>query len=127
MQRLKAVVISGHFNDWRSKITADDVATSYLLHPDEDFYNWDILHRFTHVELIAMTAPRPMCIEFGERDGITSPAWTAYAWQQVRDIEAHCGRSGRVELARFDGVHEIHGVQSFDFLDRHLRPTPRAR
>ena len=127
VQRLRAIVVSGHFNDWRSKITADNVATSYLLHPDEDFYNWDILHRFSHVELIMMTAPHPVCIEFGERDGITSPAWTAYAWQQVREIETHFGRSDRVTLARFDGVHEVHGTESFNFLNHHLRPARDAR
>ena len=51
--RLKSVIVSGHFNDWRSKISSDATRTSYLLHPDEDFFNWDVLHRFTHPELIA--------------------------------------------------------------------------
>ncbi len=122
VDRLKVIVPSGHFNDWRSKITADDTSTSYLLHPDEDFYNWDILHRFTHVELIAMMAPRPVCIEFGQRDGITTPAWTAYAWNQLVAVRDHLGLADRIELAHYDGVHEIHGVETFDFLDRFLRP-----
>ena len=86
------VVVSGHFNDWRSKITSDATPTSYLCHPDEDFYNWDVLHRFTHVELVAMMAPRPVCIEFGRRDGITTPEWTAYAWRQLAaDRSDHLG------------------------------------
>src|SRR5262249_6684503 len=51
--RITATVISGHFNDWESKITSDRIATSYLRHPDEDFSNWDVLHRFTHPELVA--------------------------------------------------------------------------
>jgi len=122
LDRLAATVVSGHFNDWRSKITTDQKATSYLRHPDEDFYNWDILHRFTHPELIAMTAPRPACIEFGERDGITTPEWTAYAWKQVVAIRDHLGLTDRIQLAHYDGVHEIHGVETFDFLDRFLMP-----
>ncbi len=120
--RLAATVISGHFNDWRSKITNDTRRTSYLWHPDEDFYNWDILHRFTHPELIAMIAPRPACVEFGERDGITTPEWTAYAWKQVRAWRDPLGLADRIELAHFDGVHEIHAVGAVDFLDRFLRP-----
>jgi dienelactone hydrolase len=120
-ERLAAVVVSGHFNDWRSKITADTVATSYLLHPDEDFYNWDILHRFTHVELVAMDAPRPVCIEYGTRDGITTPEWTAYAWKQLAAVRDHLGLSGRIILAQFDGVHEVRGEESFGFVDRFLR------
>ncbi|HUT92011.1 MAG TPA: prolyl oligopeptidase family serine peptidase [Thermoguttaceae bacterium] len=121
--RLAATVISGHFNDWRSKITNDTLHTSYLWHPDEDFYNWDILHRFTHVELVAMIAPRPACIEFGERDGITTPEWTAYAWKQVVGWRDPLGLADRITLAHYDGVHEIHAVEAIDFLDRFLRPT----
>ena len=51
--RLRFTAISGHFNDWRVKITSEEKPTSFLLHPDLDFYNWDVLDRFTHVELIA--------------------------------------------------------------------------
>jgi dienelactone hydrolase len=120
--RLAATVISGHFNDWRSKITNDTLHTSYLWHPDEDFYNWNILHRFTHAELVAMIAPRPACVEFAERDGITTPEWTAYAWKQVCAWRDRLGLADRIELAHFDGVHEIHAVQAVDFLDRFLRP-----
>ena len=121
--RLAAVVISGHFNDWRSKITDDTRQTSYLWHPDEDFYNWDILHRFAHPELIAMTAPRPACVEFAQRDGITTPEWTAYAWKQVVRWRDHWGLTDRVELVHFDGVHEIQAIGTTDFLDRFLRPS----
>ena len=122
LERLAPVVISGHFNDWRQKITSVKEATSYLRHPDEDFYNWDILHRFTHPELIAMIAPRPVCVEYGTHDGITTPRWTASAWRQVAAIRAHLGLATRIELARYDGVHEVHGVATFDFVDRFLRP-----
>ncbi len=121
-ERLAAVVVSGHFNDWRSKITTDSTPTSYLLHPDEDFYNWDVLHQFTHVELVLMTAPRPVCIEYGRRDGITTPEWTAYAWKQLCALRDRLGLADRIVMAEFDGVHEVHGVESFEFLDRTLLP-----
>jgi hypothetical protein len=121
--RLAATVISGHFNDWRTKITNGTMRTSYLWHPDEDFYNWNILHRFTHPELIAMIAPRPVCVEFGERDGITTPEWTAYAWKQVVAWRDHFGFPDRIMLDHFDGRHEIHAVGAVDFLDRFLRPS----
>lgn len=121
-ERLAASVISGHFNDWRTKITNDTMRTSYLWHPDEDFYNWDVLRRFTHPELVAMIAPRPVCVEFGQRDGITTPEWTAYAWKQVVAWRDPLGLADRISLAHFDGVHEIHAVEAVDFLDRFLRP-----
>jgi dienelactone hydrolase len=122
VDRVSPIVVSGHFNDWRSKITSDATPTSYLRHPDEDFYNWDVLHRFTHPELIAMMAPRAVCIEFGRRDGITTPEWTAYAWKQLAAIRDHLGLKDRIRLAEFDGVHEVHGVEAFAFVDEFLGP-----
>lgn len=113
--RLKTVIVSGHFNDWRTKITNEEKSTSYLLHPDEDFYNWDVLHRFTHVELIAAMAPRPVLVEFAHRDSTTFPEWHERAWAKVRSM-AHASRD------HFDGVHEIHGLGAFDFLRRWARP-----
>jgi dienelactone hydrolase len=125
IDRLAATICSGNFNDWRSKITSDEVNTSYLRHPDEDMYFWNALNRFTHPELIAMSSPRPFCIEFGTRDGITSPAWTAYAWKQTQALFDHIGRPDRILLAEFEGRHEIKATETFEFLDRWLMPENR--
>jgi dienelactone hydrolase len=125
IDRLAATVCSGNFNDWRSKITSDEVNTSYLRHPDEDMYFWNGLNRFTHPELIAMAAPRPFCIEFGTRDGITSLAWTAYAWKQTQALFDHFGRRDRILMAEFEGRHEIKGTETFEFLDRWLMSEDR--
>jgi cephalosporin-C deacetylase-like acetyl esterase len=126
--RLKAVVVSGHFNDWRSKITSESIGTSYLFHPDEDFYNWDVLHRFTHVELVLAMSPRPVAIEWGRRDAVTPPEWLSYAWGQLAALRDRLDLRKTIVLAEFDGVHEIHGTQTFPFLDRCLRdrqpPSP---
>ena len=115
-------IISGNFNDWRTKITSDEKNTSYLRHPDEDMSSWNCLNRFTHPELIAMMIPRPVAIEYGNRDGITTPEWTAYAWNQTKKIRDHLGQTDRIQLFEFDGPHEIHGIETFKFLDRWLKP-----
>ncbi len=120
--RLKATVISGHFNDWRRKLTDEGERTSYLLHPDEDFYNWNVLPRFSHVELLASFYPRAVMVEFAQHDATTFPAWHERAWSEVAEIAAAWRASDRLVRDRFDGVHEVHGVGAFDFLDRWLRP-----
>lgn len=122
MDRLAVTICSGNFNDWRTKITSDELNTSYLRHPDEDMYFWNALHRFTHPELIVMTAPRPFCIEFGTRDGITTPEWTAYGWKQTKELYDHIGMRDRVLMAEFEGRHEIKAEATFEFLDRWLKP-----
>ncbi len=120
IKRLSLSIVSGNFNDWRTKITSDELNTSYLRHPDEDMYSWNCLNRFTHPELIAMASPRPVCIEFGRRDGITTPEWTAYAWKQTEKIRDHLNQMDRITIEEFDGPHEIHGVETFEFLDKWL-------
>lgn len=120
--RIRAVVISGHFNDWRAKITNEELGTSYLFHPDEDFYNWNVLNRFTHVELIAAMYPRPVMVEFADRDATTTPEWHERAWREVERVARAWGAENRIARDVFHGVHEIGGAGTFAFLDRWLRP-----
>ncbi len=123
--RIKLSVISGHFNDWCTKITNDQNPTSYLRYQDADFYNWNVLNRFTHLELIAAMYPRPVCVEFGEHDPTTTPEWHAAAWRQVKAWKAEWGLGGteaRVVQVHYEGVHEVHGVGTISFLNRWLRP-----
>ena len=133
--RIKASVISGHFNDWRMKLTFEDhetapnlqgYQTSYLKWQDADFYNWNVLNRFTHAELIAAHWPTPVFVEFGDGDTTTTPAWHQRAWKPVADY-AHAwgldGLTGNTVQEHFDGVHQIHGIGSFEFLQRWLRPN----
>ncbi|MDW8355703.1 MAG: hypothetical protein RMK57_14360 [Bryobacterales bacterium] len=120
--RLRATVVSGHFNDWRRKITNEVERTSYLLHVDEDFFNWDVLHRFTHVELLAAFYPRAVLVEFALRDGTTFPPWHERAWSEVAAVARAWEAEDRIVRDRFEGRHEIHGIGAFEFLDRWLRP-----
>jgi cephalosporin-C deacetylase-like acetyl esterase len=123
--RIKLNVISGHFNDWRTKITDEESSASYLRYQDADFYNWNVLNQFTHVELIAAMAPRPVCVEFGERDQTTTPEWHGRAWQQVEAWKKAAGFDGleeKVVEAHYEGIHEIHGIGTVAFLNRWLRP-----
>ena len=123
--RIKLNIISGHFNDWRTKITDEKSPESYLRYQDADFYNWNVLNRFTHVELIAAMAPRPVCVEFGEHDPTTTPEWHDRAWQQVEAWKKAAGFGGLTEKvveAHYEGIHEIHGIGTIAFLNRWLRP-----
>ena len=99
--RLKLTIISGHFNDWRTKITNETERTSYLRHPDEDFFNWDVLRRFTHLELTAAMYPRPVMVEFAERDGTL---WKA----DVVELFIDADRNGRVDTwTSMDGTRPL--------------------
>ncbi|MBM3727814.1 MAG: hypothetical protein FJW40_20625 [Acidobacteria bacterium] len=124
--RIRATVVSGHFNHWTTKIISERETTSYLRHPDEDFYNWNVLNRLTHTELLAAFFPRPVMVEFALHDGTTFPAWHEQAWAEA--AQAAKAWNAPIVRDRFIGVHEIHGIGAFDFLDRWLRPAqPSSR
>lgn len=125
--RLRLTVISAFFNDWRTMITdTTRFGSSYWSLPDEDFYNWNVLNRFAHTELIAAMWPRPVCIEYGSEDPVTSPAWPKRAWKEVKALMDSWGMDDKIVDDDFVGPHAIHGIGTFFFLDRWLRPESPA-
>lgn len=125
--RLKVAGISAFFNDWRTMITdTTRFGASYWSLPDEDFYNWNVLNRFTHRELIAAMWPRPVCIEYGSEDPVTTPVWHQRAWNEVKALMQAWGMDNKIVDDDFMGPHAIHGIGTFLFLDRWLRPERPA-
>ena len=121
--RLKLAVISAHFNDWQTMLTdTKRYGDSYWTLPDEDFYNWNVLNRFVHTQLIAAMWPRPVCIEYGSGDPVTTPEWHERAWKEVKAFGDSWDMQDKLVDDRFNGDHAIHGIGTFFFLDRWLRP-----
>lgn len=126
--RLKFTIISAYFNDWRVMLTdTTRLGQSYWSLPDEDFYNWNVLNRFTHTELIAAMWPRPVGIEWGLHDPVTPPAWHRQAWKDVKTFVDAWGLDDKIVDDDFIGPHTIHGIQTFFFIDRWLRPERSAK
>jgi dienelactone hydrolase len=125
--RLNLTVISAFFNDWQTMLTDPTrQGDSYWSLPDEDFYNWNILNRFVHTEMIAAMWPRPVCIEYGSEDQVTTQEWHQRAWQEAKTFSQTWGMQGKIVDDRFLGPHSIHGIGTFFFLDRWLRPERAA-
>ena len=125
--RLKLAVISAHFNDWQTMLTdTERYGDSYWTLPDEDFYNWNVLNRFVHTQLIAAMWPRPVCIEYGSGDPVTTPEWHERAWKEVKAFGDSWDMQDKLVDDRFNGGHTIHGIGTFFFLDRWLRPERSA-
>jgi dienelactone hydrolase len=125
--RLSLTVISAHFNDWQTMLTdMERFGASYWTLPDEDFYNWNVLNRFDHTQLIAAMWPRPVCIEYGSDDQVTTPQWHERAWKEVKAFADSWGVNDKIVDDKFNGPHSIHGIGTFTFLDRWLRPERPA-
>ena len=120
--RFKVVICSGHFNDWQRKTTDLSFKPScYLYHPDEDMYNHGLMERLDHVDLAVLCAPRPFAVEAGLQDGVFKMEWVRSEFRRVKEIYRTFGKPENAQLFEFDGPHEVHGKDTFPFLDRWLR------
>jgi dienelactone hydrolase len=125
--RLRFTIISAYFSVLRLELTGTSPpGHSFWNQPDEDPFTWNTLNRFSDLELIAAMYPRPVCIEWGLNDGSTTPSWHRQAWKEVEAYSDAWNVSDRIEDDDFIGAHTVHGIQTFLFIDRWLRPERSA-
>ena len=86
---------------------------------------FDMGSTFNYAEMIALLAPRPFMVERGHWDGVAPDEWVAYEYAKVRWMCDTLGIGDRTEIEFFDGLHEINGKGTFEFLHKHLKwPKP---
>ena len=123
--RLKAVVVSGWFNDRVKKIVqykTEANPTPFITRAHRsEYYLPDLLDRFGDAELAWMIAPRPLLIEAGTKDNSVNIDFARQEFERVKMVYGRLGAADRAVFAPFEGPHQIHGLQSFPFLDKWLK------
>jgi hypothetical protein len=114
-------ICSGNFNDWIRKLISQEFTASYLYTAEWEMFEFDLGRTFNHAEMAYLMFPRPFMVERGHNDGVGLDAWVAYEFAKVRWLYANLGQSDRCQIEYFLGHHEIHGVGTIEFLQRHLR------
>ena len=114
------VICSGDFNDWVRKTTSIRDPFSYVGTGEYEIWEWNLASTFNYAEMAALIAPRPFMVERGHRDGVGIDEWVDYEYAKVRRLYADLKIPERTEIEHFDGPHEIHAVETFRFLHRHL-------
>ncbi len=122
--RIAASVVCAYFNDRTPKMVVSG-GSDYTAYIDTEELDKDIhgMLDFTDVELATLICPRPLLIEAGRRDGSCHWPMVESEFAKVREVYRKADFLEQVELDLHDGGHEIHGVRSFPFLDRWLRPS----
>ena len=122
--RIAASVVCAYFNDRTPKMVVSG-GNDYTAFIDTDELDKDVhgLLDFTDPELAELICPRPLLIEAGRRDGACHWRMVVSEFAKVRGLYGNSGVDERVELDLHDGGHEIHGLRSFPFLDRWLKPS----
>lgn len=113
-------ICSADFNDWARKIASTDAKYSFMFTIEWEMPYFDMGSTFNYNEMVALLAPRPFMVERGHGDGVAPDEWVAYEYAKVRRLYDALRIGDRTEIDVFDGLHEIHGKATFDFLERHL-------
>jgi dienelactone hydrolase len=120
LERYCLSICSADFNDWARKVASTNAKYSFMFTVEWEMPYFDLGSTFNYAEMAALMAPRPFMVERGHDDGVAPDEWVAYEYAKVRRLYDRLGLGDRTAIEVFNGVHEIHGQGTFDFLHRHL-------
>ena len=121
--RLAAVAVSGYFNQTAKKqFQFSTYSTAYIDTAEEYAFFPGFHAEFSDADLASLVAPRPLFIEAGTLDTAAYFKDGFIEFTRARDIYRRLGAGERLEFGLFRGVHLVHGIQAFRFLDRWLKP-----
>ena len=127
-QRFAACICSGDFNDWITKIATVDDGHGYIFTGEYEMPEWNMAHLASYAELANLMAPRAFMVERGHEDGVAPDEWVASEYAKVRRHYAKLNVDDQTTIEFFDGPHTIHGVGTYEFLQKHLKwPIEPAR
>ncbi len=114
-------ICSGDFNEWIWKNCSVRNTTSYMRTGEWEMFEFDLGSTFNYAEMSYLICPRPFMVERGHFDGCAPDEWVGYEFARTQRCYDLLGIGDRTEIEYFNGPHEIHGVGTCAFLDKHLR------
>ncbi len=93
---------------------------TYLDSKEDYAFFPNLANEFSDSDIASLICPRPFYIEQGSRDEVV---WWPMAKEQfdiVRGYYRRLGLEDRAQMEVFEGVHEMHGGGSIEFLKRWL-------
>ena len=118
-------ICSADFNDWARKVASTDAKYSFMFTIEWEMPYFNMGSTFNYSEAAALMVPRPFMVERGHGDGVAPDEWVAYEYAKVRRLYDTLRIGNRTEMEVFDGLHEINGKGTFQFLEKHLQwPKP---
>jgi dienelactone hydrolase len=112
-------ICSGDFYEW-VRYVASTSENSYMFTKEYEIPEWDLGHTFNYAEMAALIAPRPFMVERGNYDNPKIDQWVSYEFEKVRRHYDFIGLPERCRIEYFNDGHMIHGVGTFEFLDKFL-------
>ena len=120
LERYKAVVCSGDFNEMAWKNASIDWWRTFMYTGDYEMAEFRQGVTIGYAEMAAMICPRPFMVERGHNDMVGWDEWVAFEYAKVSRLYNKLRIPHLTEIEYFDGPHTIHGVGGYKFLHRHL-------
>jgi dienelactone hydrolase len=120
LERYALSICSADFNENTWKTTNVLNKYSYMILGTYDAYYFDAGNVANYGELATLMAPRPFMVERGHNDTVSIDEWVSHEYAKVRRLYEKLGIGDHTEIEFFNGLHEIHGVGTIEFLRRHL-------
>lgn len=111
--RIKVAVVSGYLCTFKDSI----LSIRHCI----DNYVPGILNYCEMYDIASLVAPRPLFVEHGVKDSIFPIEATKFAYERVKRVYDFLGVGDRLDKDFFEGVHEICGRKSYDFLVKWLK------
>src|SRR4051812_20800197 len=122
-RRIAACAISGHFNDLVPKMVMPSTNYTPFIETAEDYaFFYGHFLKFTDADVVSLICPRPVLVEQGRQDRVAHWRMSQKAFEPAKAIYDRLGIGERAVYSIFEGPHEIHGVEAFEFFDRWLKP-----
>ncbi|HTM50779.1 MAG TPA: M14-type cytosolic carboxypeptidase [Bryobacteraceae bacterium] len=120
-ERISAVVVNGHFNETVPKMLMRSPHYTAYLHTKEDYAFFpNLANEFSDSDIASLICPRALYIEQGARDPVVWYPMARKEFDVVHEYYRKLRIADRAVMEVFDGVHEIHGVNSVAFLEKWL-------
>jgi len=102
-------------------VTPSEHYTAFIQTPEDYSFFWKHAKLFTDADVVAMICPRPVFIEQGRQDRVAYWEKSQKAFAEVKAIYEKLGIGDRAQYSIFEGPHEIHGTEAFEFFDKWLK------
>jgi len=120
-RRVAACAISGHFNDLVPKMVTPSPHYTAFIETQEDYsFFYNHFNLFTDADVVSLICPRPVFIEQGRQDRVAWWEMSQRAFEPVAEIYRRLGIGERAVYSIFEGPHEIHGTEAFEFFAKWL-------
>jgi cephalosporin-C deacetylase-like acetyl esterase len=95
--------------------------TPYIKTYEEDKFFWGWLKYFDDADIVSLICPRAFAAETGRQDGAVWHEASRAAYEEAREHYRRLGIEDRIAYLEHEGGHVARGVESLDFLARHLQ------